>query len=186
MLAYVALCCRVLLAVVFVAAAATKVRGRRDLEEFRAAVRGFGVTARWSSAVAGVVIALESAAAAAMLVDAVAPAGLGLAAGLLAAFTAAIVSALRKGTPANCRCFGASARPLGTRHVVRNGILLLVAVAGAVTTAGVRVTADARELAPSVLAGFVAVVLALLVIAYDDLASLAHPRGARAVQNANR
>src|SRR4051812_16966710 len=91
------LTCRVLLALVFFTAAATKLRGKNDLARFRATVREFGVGPRWSSAVAGAVIAGELVAACLMLVDATAPAALGLAAALLTAFTVAIGSAVRRG-----------------------------------------------------------------------------------------
>ncbi|NUR28020.1 MAG: methylamine utilization protein MauE [Catenulispora sp.] len=173
---YFAFGCRLLLALVFFVAAASKLRGRNDLAEFRAAVREFGVGARWSSTAAGVVIAGELAAGSLMLADATALAGLGLAAALLITFTGAIGAAVRRGTTTNCRCFGASDQPLGMRHVVRNVTLTAIAVAGGTGTVLAPGRAGELEMAALVLSGFVAVVLAALVIAYDDLVTLIRAR----------
>lgn len=52
--------------------------------------------------------------------------GAALAALALLGFTAVIVAALRRGSLAACRCFGASTVPLGRRHVLRNGLLRLI------------------------------------------------------------
>jgi uncharacterized membrane protein YphA (DoxX/SURF4 family) len=47
---------------------------------------------------------------------------------LLVAFTALIAMRLREGRHPPCACFGAwSARPLGTGHLVRNGLLIALA-----------------------------------------------------------
>ncbi|MEU1883637.1 MauE/DoxX family redox-associated membrane protein [Streptosporangium sp. NPDC020072] len=161
--------CRLSLALVFLAAVAGKLRGRGDLARFRAAVGEFGVAPRWSSAVSGAVIAGELVSTSLMLIDATAPVGLGLAAMLLAAFTGAIGSAVRRGATTSCRCFGASDQPLGVRHVVRNVILLSVAAAG---MAGTLLASGGLDVTAMLLSGFVAVVLATLVIAYDDLVAL--------------
>ncbi|MET9295512.1 MauE/DoxX family redox-associated membrane protein [Streptomyces sp. NPDC003077] len=59
-------------------------------------------------------------------------AGAALAATLLVAFAIAIVRTVRRGARTPCRCFGASAAPLGPRHVVRNAVLAGLAVYGAV------------------------------------------------------
>ncbi|WP_271219292.1 MauE/DoxX family redox-associated membrane protein [Streptosporangium carneum] len=164
--------CRFLLTLVFFSAAATKLRGRSDLAQFRATVREFGVGPRWSSAAAGAVIAGELVAASLMLFDAAALAGLGLAAVLLAAFTGAIGSAVRRGATTSCRCFGASDQPMGMRHVARNAILLLITAAGVTGTLLAPGGAGGLDVTALILSGFVAVVLATLVIAYDDLVAL--------------
>lgn len=53
--------------------------------------------------------------------------------GLLVVFTALIVSNLVRGRRPVCACFGAlGARPLGWGHVVRNGVLIALAVTAAV------------------------------------------------------
>lgn len=53
---------------------------------------------------------------------------------LLVAFSALIALRLSRGEHPVCACFGAwSARPLGPGHLVRNAVLLAVAVAAVVT-----------------------------------------------------
>ncbi|MEO3796970.1 MauE/DoxX family redox-associated membrane protein [Nonomuraea sp. B10E15] len=177
LIAYIGFGCRILLALVFVAAAGSKVRGRRGFIEFRATVSAFGVKARWSSAVAGAVIACELAAAALMPVGVTAPAGLGIGAALLIVFSLVIASALRRGTSTSCRCFGTSTQPLGARHLVRNAILLMTAgvgLAGTVLTG--HMGSAGFDTAALIVSGFAAVVAAALVIAYDDLVALVLPR----------
>jgi len=177
LIAYIGFGCRVLLAVVFFAAAVSKVRGRRDRAEFRASLGAFGVKPRWRAAVAAAVIMCELATAALLAVDVTALAGLGVGAALLIVFTTAISSVLRRGTSASCRCFGASAQPLGRRHLVRNAILLSIAAAG-VAGAPPTTALGAAGWNPAALlvSGFVAVVLAALVISYDDLVAVVLPR----------
>jgi uncharacterized membrane protein YphA (DoxX/SURF4 family) len=52
-----------------------------------------------------------------------------LAIGALVVFTALIVARLREGRRPSCACFGAwSAKPIGASHVVRNAVLLALAV----------------------------------------------------------
>jgi len=100
-------------------------------------------------------------------------AGLGLAAVLLAAFTALAVAAARSGRRTPCHCFGRTATPLGAVHAVRNSILLAVAVTGLVATAVPGPAAgDPVAVLTAVLAG---AVLGLLVTVLDDLAALFRP-----------
>jgi uncharacterized membrane protein YphA (DoxX/SURF4 family) len=55
-----------------------------------------------------------------------------VAAVVLVAFTTLIVLRLREGQHPPCACFGTwSARPLGTGHVVRNVVLIILAVLSA-------------------------------------------------------
>lgn len=52
---------------------------------------------------------------------------------LLAVFSASIVANLARGRRPICACFGSwSARPLGWRHLVRNALLIALAVIAAV------------------------------------------------------
>jgi uncharacterized membrane protein YphA (DoxX/SURF4 family) len=52
--------------------------------------------------------------------------------GLLAAFTANLVVVIRSGRVVACACFGAHDRaPVSSRHLVRNGLLALLALAAA-------------------------------------------------------
>ncbi len=74
--------------------------------------------------------AMESATAAVLVV--VPGWGGVLAFALLAAFTANLAAVLRSGRVASCACFGgATATPVSSRHLVRNGILLAVALLAA-------------------------------------------------------
>ena len=54
-----------------------------------------------------------------------------LAAGLLLVFVIEISRSLRHDVPVSCRCFGGRGGQLGRRHVVRNALLALVSLAGA-------------------------------------------------------
>lgn len=52
--------------------------------------------------------------------------------GLLALFTALLVTVVRSGRVVTCACFGANdRRPVSTRHLLRNGALGLLALAAA-------------------------------------------------------
>ncbi len=176
MIVYIGFGCRVLLAVVFFAAAVSKVRGRRDRTEFRASLAAFGVKARWRSAVAAAVITCELATAALLPADVTALAGLAAGAAMLIVFTMAIGSALRRGGSASCRCFGASAQPLSRRHLVRNAILLAITAVGVTGTLPIAASGGAGwDPAALTLSAFVAVVLAALVISYDDLVAVVLP-----------
>jgi hypothetical protein len=175
-----ALGCRTLLAVVLCTAAASKLRSR-DFASFVDALRGFGVPAVLrrvpTRGLAGAVVALEVAAAVLLLV---APAaGLALALGLIAVFTAVLRSVIRNGRAVTCRCFGASSAPIGVAHLVRNGVLLAVIGAGMIATA---LAAGAEAAAPERLAAIALGVLAGAAITrWDDLAYLVapHPAGRR-------
>jgi hypothetical protein len=103
----------------------------------------------------------------------VAIAALVLAAALLAVLTGGIAVALNRGTTASCACFGAAERPLSRRHLVRNGVLFLIAVAGAGVAGQVPVAAVDP---PAVLlAGATGAVGALVLIRFDDLVDLFTP-----------
>ncbi len=119
--------------------------------------------------VAILVTALEIMVPLLMLLAVTAPAGLVLAAVLLAGFGAAIVVTLARGTVAACPCFGPASRPFGRRHVLRNAVLTLLAAGGAVAGSG---TAAGPPVAGAVIAAAGALVVALLVISYDELADL--------------
>jgi hypothetical protein len=173
---YATFSCRTLLAVVFCVAAITKMRRKSDLVQFRATIAAFGIGFRWTSTAAGAVIAGELTAASLILIDATALGGLALAAGLLAIFTVMIRLTARRGVAMSCRCFGASDQPLGVRHVVRNTILLSITAVGVAGTLITPSGADRLDVAALILSGFVGVVLAALVVAYDDLVALMRVR----------
>jgi hypothetical protein len=169
--AYLAVGCRLLIAVVFLVSVATKLA---DLPAFVESVRGLRVLpAPLARAGAGAVVAAEAAIVLLLAVPVAATgvAGFGVAVAALVAFGAAIALSLRRGRRAPCRCFGRSTTPLGWHHVVRNGALTAVALLGAVATAGAG-PAHPGGLAVAAAAGAVA---GLLVTALDDIVALFRP-----------
>lgn len=89
---------------------------------------------------------------------------------LVLVLTIGVVLAIREGTGARCACFGAAERPLGRRHVLRNILLFVIAVAGLVT-------GDSAAPAPAwaALGCAAGVVVALILIRLDELADLFVP-----------
>ncbi|MEU8103212.1 MauE/DoxX family redox-associated membrane protein [Nonomuraea muscovyensis] len=164
--------CRVLLAGVFAAALAGKLRGRSAYQEFAASIVALGVLPRTPAKAAAAAITAGEAVAVVLLAwPATAALGFGLSAVLLGAFAAGIVSALRRGRRAPCRCFGASTTPLGRAHVYRNLVLLAGSGLGLVA-AFAGGPAEVAGVAVAAVAGAVAVVP---VVRFDDLVSLFAP-----------
>ncbi|MBO2450021.1 hypothetical protein J4573_23160 [Actinomadura barringtoniae] len=163
---YLSVGCASLLALVFAVSAISKTR---DLDGFVASMpdllpRLSGGTA--ARPVGLLVVALEAIAAVLLVVPATAPYGFGLAFLMLAAFTVAIAAAIRRGRRAPCRCFGASAAPLGVRHLGRNAVLLAAAALGAFPAGS---PGAAAGVAVAVAAGAVG---AILIVSLDPLADL--------------
>ncbi|WP_169950557.1 MauE/DoxX family redox-associated membrane protein [Microbispora sp. H11081] len=132
-MAYLYAFCRLLTGIVFLMSAVGKLRGRAAYEEFTAATRALArLPARRAQPIAALVVAAEVAVAPLLAWGPTVLAGFCVALGLLAAFTAAIVAALRRGRPVPCRCFGASAAPVGPAHLARNAVLVVATAAGAV------------------------------------------------------
>lgn len=157
---YIEVGCRAVLGLVFLAALAGKATGWRA---FVSSVPGLapGLPA---APVAVAVLAGESAAVALLALGE--RAGFVLAAVMPAAFATAILLALRRGSTATCRCFGVTAAPLGRAQIVRNLLLIAVAIIGWVTPGG------SVELAGVALALVAAAVLAAVLVLFDDLADL--------------
>jgi Methylamine utilisation protein MauE len=159
---YLRAACAALIAVVFAASSVSKLR---DFHGFARSVPVLvPMPARWVPPVSVAVVVAEGSIAALVVVPATATAGFVLASGLLLAFTAAIAASLRRGQPAPCRCFGAADTPVGPRHLARNTALACFAVLGALAPEHLPPVAGA---AVAVAAG---VVVAVLVIAMDDIA----------------
>ncbi|MGK5552102.1 MauE/DoxX family redox-associated membrane protein [Actinomadura kijaniata] len=174
---YLAFGCRVLIGLVFALSAFSKLRSRPAFAEFaavtrtllRALVPGRSAGRAGARRVGAAVAVLEAAVPVLLVVPAAVPAGHAVALALLAAFAAGIAAALRGGVRTACRCFGASAAPLGARHLARNGVLALAALTGLVAGPGRVAAAEPAGLA---VAATAAAVLALLVIRFDDLIDL--------------
>ena len=123
---------RVLLAAVFLAAVAGKVRTRQGFAEFRDSIAAL---APWLPA-QPVALAVLAGEAVAVVLLAVPGTGLGyaVAVALLAMFCGAVALAVYGRKPVRCKCFGAGGDVLGPKHLVRNGLLIAVAGAGAFVT----------------------------------------------------
>ncbi|GIH63320.1 MauE/DoxX family redox-associated membrane protein [Microbispora siamensis] len=129
-MAYLFAFCRLLTGIVFLMSAVSKLRGRAAYEEFTVATRALvRLPAR---PVAVLVVVAEAAVAPLLAWRPTVLAGFCVALGLLVAFTVAIGVALRRGRRVPCRCFGASAVPVGPGHMARNAVLIVAAAAGAI------------------------------------------------------
>jgi uncharacterized membrane protein YphA (DoxX/SURF4 family) len=119
-----ALVSRIVLALVFVVAAVQKLRSRRAVEASMAALVG----ARLAPIAAVAVPVAEVLLAVALLVFRESPVPALVAIVLLLGFTAVLVRALARHEP--CACFGggASHTPVQPGAIVRNGVLLALAV----------------------------------------------------------
>jgi hypothetical protein len=174
-----------LVACVFIASAASKLRSRRAFAAFRT---GLGETALVPSRRLGITAALLAGAEAVMAALLVAasilqgtgnPRAIALtevalagAAALVAVLASGVAAVMRRGTAARCACFGASAAlPLGRVHLARNLTLLAVIAAGLALGPLVQPAAAAD----SAIAGIAGLVLALLIIRWEDLAVLFAP-----------
>lgn len=155
---------RIGLGAVFLAAGAAKLIDRAEFENNLPAfgVRWPGV-ARWVShglPVAEVVVGLMLIAG--LLVNVAA----GVAAGLLATFTAVVAVALARGRPVSCGCFGNVGRgKITVQTLMRNGLLLGLAV----WAAGVRTEANPDPWWQSSMAGITAGATLLLSAQYLGL-----------------
>lgn len=173
---YLVLGCVVTLWVVFLVSAAGKLRGRSAHSRFvRATGQLLPPGTPGAPVIAAVVVAAEAAEL--ILLPVLPVVGLLLAAALLLTFGAAVLAAVARGATAPCRCFGASVRPLGRAHAGRNGALglsALVAAVGAATAPVAGGTGLVADLHPGGVgvAVFGALVLAVLTIAFDDVADL--------------
>ena len=85
-------------------------------------------------------------------------------------FCVVIGTAMHRRITVACRCFGAGDAPLGRWHLARNGVLVAVAVTGLVATT-VR-TAPAAHPAGAVITVAGALVAALIIMRFDELAEL--------------
>lgn len=167
------------LAFVFGMSAASKA-GRRAFQDFAASAGPLEVlpkalrvpAAKAVVAAEGVItVALVVGAGAALTktLEPVAVLGFALAVLLLLAFTGAVVVTLRRGVRKACKCFGASSTPLGRAHVVRNVLLLALAVAGLLAASTDNTTPEPAAAAMAVVAGLI---VGLLITRFDDLTDL--------------
>jgi len=153
-------CCW-LVAVVFAISAVGKVRTAPVRAAFRTSVSDLAVL----PARAAVPIA-EAAVVVLIVMPWTAVFGCVLALALLAAFTTGVTTVLRRGTRAGCMCFGTTERPHGPRHLVRNSVLTVAALAGALTAG------HPTDLPGALIAIAAGVLAALVLVTLDELLDL--------------
>ncbi|MFE2721756.1 MauE/DoxX family redox-associated membrane protein [Kitasatospora sp. NPDC059327] len=169
MTAYLLLGGRCVLAAVFAVSALAKFRAPR---EFASALRAMAVVPeRLAGVTAAAVPVVEVAAG--LLVWAPKPIatwGFVLSGVMFAIFAVVLVSVLRRGLDVSCSCFGASGVPVSRAHVGRNLVLLGIAGAGLVASAG----SSPGDLGATgvVVVLLVAVFASILIIATDTLVEL--------------
>ena len=118
---------RLVLAAPLLAASVAKAA---DIASTRVAAAALGVPARIARPVAVGLVASEAIVAVMLLIDPLAWAAAIAATALLAVFTVLVVTSLARGRRPPCNCFGStSTAPIGPGTLVRNGLLLAVAVA---------------------------------------------------------
>jgi uncharacterized membrane protein YphA (DoxX/SURF4 family) len=173
---YLELSARCLIGAVFLVASVSKVAGRNAFGSFLASLRDMRpLPPGLVPLLARLVIAVEFTVWVLLAIPSplAAEAGFVLAALSLAGFTAAIAIGIRRGDQVPCRCFGTSATPLRTRHLVRNVLLVAVAVLGALATS----TSEPVDPAGAVAAVAGGLMLGGLVTAVDDIFELFRPTG---------
>jgi hypothetical protein len=162
---YVGVGCASLIGWVFLASAISKLR---HFGEFSRSLPALApVRPGQAEPLATTVITAEAAVPILLLFPATVFYGFALAGALVAAFTAVIGIALKRGRRAPCRCFGAASAPLGPSHLVRNFILLTSTLAG-----GLALGAQPPHAAGLVVAIAAGLLGAILIVAMDDIAFL--------------
>ncbi|MFC9977185.1 MauE/DoxX family redox-associated membrane protein [Spirillospora sp. NPDC127200] len=160
---------RIMLSLTFTAAVIGKVRTADARRSFVTSVGSTGLLPRrLSPAVAGGVVLTELALAVLLPLPQTSIPALAGAVMLLAAFSVVVATALRTGRRVACRCFGGNGSAIGVPHLVRNGALLVLAVAGfavALTGPGIR-SQDAFVAVPFGVVG------AFLAVTFVDFATL--------------
>jgi Methylamine utilisation protein MauE len=178
-MAYASLGCQWLLATVFTVAGLSKLVTRARLREFVAATGRLlpPYAFRWRQPAAAMVVGGELAAVGLLMVPTTRQLGFGLAASLGTAFAVGLAAAIRRGERAPCRCFGAATGQLGSAHLFRALLLVGVALVGL----GSSMAPLDQPIRPAgmlvMTAG--AVLAAVLVIRFDDLAMLFRPTSTR-------
>ncbi len=166
--AYLLVGLRGLLFAVFAVSVGGKLRSRAAFAAFGSAAGELtAVGRRFVPLSAAAVIVSELAVLAGLGFSSEVGIGFGLAAGVLAVFTGVLGTAVLQRRRVRCRCFGADGAVVGVRHLVRNGLLVGIAVLG--LFAGKAEPRHAGGFALAVAAGLVA---GLILSRWDDLAYL--------------
>jgi Methylamine utilisation protein MauE len=96
---------------------------------------------------------------------------------LVAILTVGVGATLRSGEPARCACFGRDERPISRVHLLRNALLLLIAIAGVGALA--RSPGEPIDAASGALAVAVGVILSVILVNLDDIVTLFKPLRSR-------
>jgi hypothetical protein len=171
---YLVIGAQAMLFVIFAASSTSKVRSRTAFAAFADSLAGFGIRgARLQARTAAIVITAEAAVA--VLVALPFTVIWGLAGGglIITVFTAQASIARRQGLRPVCKCFGSSKSVFGARHIMRNGLIVAVCVAGLLAESA---SGSAHlAVASVVLATGIAVIAGMGIVAWDDLAALLAP-----------
>lgn len=172
-MAYLILGCRLVVAGIFLVSLISKIRNRAQYREFVVATAALtGTRAPVTGRLAGLTVAAEGAVVLLTALPVTATAGLLLAVAVLGAFTYALVRVVRRNRVVTCRCFGSSAAPVGWPQVLRNVVLILVAVTGLV--AGLDGWSPV-DVGGAAVTAFGAVACVLLLARLDELIELFRP-----------
>jgi hypothetical protein len=164
------LAARLTLGAVFLAAVAAKGLGKGSYRRFAASVRDLPwLPDRLAGPAAAAIVVAETATVALLAGPPTVPAGLGLAAGVLGGFVVGLAVILAGRARVRCRCFGGVGAMIGPRHLVRAGLLLLAAIAGLTALSA---HPPAPDPPAAVVAGGIALIVAVVLIRLDDLAFL--------------
>jgi hypothetical protein len=177
---YVVMGIRCLIGCVFLVSSLSKTGGGR-FEAFVSSLYGLRVLPPVKvRTVAVVVLVLEFSIWILFLVPARAAiiAAATLAAALLTILAGGIMLALRRGATQSCRCFGMSTAPLRRRHVARNALLAIIAVASIPGTVSAGVPNDSAGL---LIAAVIGLLLGGLVTVLDDILGLFETASTRRV-----
>src|SRR6266700_4941430 len=109
----------------------SKIRSRAAVRDFLDWLRSLPLGARTPIVAAGMVAA-ETTALGLLVPSGTAGLGLALSAVIVWVYGVAIARLSSAGIRVPCRCFGTAGRPLGSVHIVRNGLIGLIATAAAV------------------------------------------------------
>ncbi|MEU2281570.1 MauE/DoxX family redox-associated membrane protein [Streptomyces sp. NPDC013178] len=164
---------RSLIGTVFLISSLSKARSRAAYQDFAHSLARMRVVPPALQGLAAPAVVTAEFAVWALLAVPTAQAGtLGqlLATSLLAAFTVGIARTVRRRSAVTCRCFGASATPVGVRHIARNALLVVVALS--CLLAPVSGSASAGEAAVAALAGLA---MGLVTAALDEILALFRP-----------
>jgi hypothetical protein len=170
MAGYLLLIERTLFVVVFGLAAVGKLRGGAGFRAFVAwLARLLRVPGRTATALAALLVTAELATVALLLVPATARLGLALTCGLLLVFIGVVVYAIRAGVLTECRCFGGAGALMSYPLIVRNALLIALALPGVAIASPAPAPAGEPVLAGLAVAAGLALA-ALFVRGYDAIA----------------